>query len=336
MRKMVSNAGDFLAYAALRVVICVIQSTSLERCERWSSLLANVLHRWVGLRRELVRENLMRVFPDWTSEQIVLTSGAMWRHLFLLVSEIAHAPRKIHRTNWYDHYKIADRQLILKVLLGDRPKIGVTGHFGNFELAGYINGLFGLPSTTIARPLDNVYVHNFITQFRSLGGQHFLSKDSSAQQIQRLLEAGGTISLLADQDAGNRGCWVDFLGHPASCHKALALFTLSNQAPMIVFYNRRLDRPLQFEIVIAGVADPAVPAAHLESVQSLTQWYNDCLEVCIKKYPEQYWWLHRRWREPPARLKRASERANRIGCVSEVPSRKSDDNGTLTEEERAA
>lgn len=318
MRRMVSKIGDFIAYLALRIVVCVIQLTSLERCERWSVILANILHRWIGLRSDLVRENLQRVFPDWTASQATQTTDAMWRHLLLLVCEIAHAPRKIHRTNWYDHYKIDDRKQILKVLFDSRAKIVVTGHFGNFELAGYVNGLFGLPSTTLARPLDNLYVHHFITQFRSLGGQHFLSKDGSAVEIQRLLEAGGTIGLLADQDAGNRGCWVNFLGHPASCHKALALFTLSNQAPMMVCYNRRLNRPLTFEVVITGVADPLEPGDHLASVQNLTQWYNNCLEAAIRAYPDQYWWLHRRWREPPPRLKRASERAKRVEPETET------------------
>ncbi len=308
MRKLASKLIDFVAYGLLRVVICIIQLISLERCERCCELLAVVLHRWVGLRSKLVRENLERVFPNWTPLQSHQTTHAMWKHLLLMVCEIAHAPRKIHRTNWYEHYQVVDRKRILEVIIAPQAKIVVTGHFGNFELAGYINGLFGISSTTLARPLDNVYIHRFITKFRSRGGQHFLSKDGSAHEIQRLLENGGLLALLADQDAGNRGCWVKFLGHPASCHKALALFTLSNQAPMLVCYNRRLKRPLQFEFVVTGVADPLVGGPHLENVQSLTQWYNDRLETAIRRYPEQYWWLHRRWRDPPPRLKRASER----------------------------
>ena len=168
---------DYLAYIALRIVICSIQGSSIERCDRWSMILATFFHRMVGLRTVLVRENLQRVFPEWVATSIDATTSRMWHHLFLMVCEIAHAPRKIHRTNWYDFYSFDDRQLILKTVLDVRPKILVTGHFGNFELAGYVNGLFGLPSTTLARPLDNVFIHRFINDFRSLGGQHFLSKD---------------------------------------------------------------------------------------------------------------------------------------------------------------
>ncbi len=134
-----------------------------------------------------------------------------------------------------------------------------------------------------------------------MGGQHMLPKDGSAPAVQQILNEGGTLALLADQFAGAKGVWVDFLGHPTSCHKALALFVLSSRAPMVVCYNRRLKRPLQFEMAVTGIADPNVPGSHLESVAALTRWYNQCLEQAIRKAPEQYWWLHRRWREAPPR-----------------------------------
>jgi KDO2-lipid IV(A) lauroyltransferase len=302
MRKLV----DYVAYLAVRVCVCLVQASPIERCDRWSTLVGTFLHRWVGLRNGLVRENLERVFPQWDDRKIRETTHDMWRHLLLMFCEIAQAPRKIHRTNWYEYFTIGDRAVFLRVALDERPKIFVTGHFGNFELAGFINGLFGLPSTTLARTLDNRFIHDYLNNFRSRGGQHFLSKDHAANEVQKLLESGGTLGLLADQDAGVRGCWVRFLGHHASCHKALALFTLVNQAPMLVCYNRRLSRPLTFELGVCGLTDPAVPAEQLANVHALTQWYNDCLEQPIRKHPEQYWWLHRRWREPPARLRRES------------------------------
>jgi KDO2-lipid IV(A) lauroyltransferase len=216
--------------------------------------------------------------------------------------EVAHAPRKVHRENWYEHFEIPNRRRMLNVVLDHRPAVLVSGHYGNFELAGFLTGLFGLPSTTIARPLDNGFVHDYITQFRSLGGQHFLPKEGSSLPVQKLLSQGGKLALLADQHAGAKGCWVDFLGHPASCHKGLALFTLSSGAPMMVVSNTRMHEPLKFRLAVLGVADPELPGEHLSSVQSLTSWYNRCLEKIIRMFPEQYWWVHRRWKgQPPQR-----------------------------------
>jgi Kdo2-lipid IVA lauroyltransferase/acyltransferase len=291
---------DRCAYLLFRTIICIVQSTSVERCDRWCRLVARLLSRYLPLRRGLIQENLKRVFPDWDPGRAVEVQERMWHHLLLMGCEVAHAPRKIHRENWHEHFRIPNRQAMLQIVLDERPSVLVSGHYGNFELAGFLTGLFGLPSTTIARPLDNGFVHDYVTQFRSLGGQHYLPKEGSSLDVQKLLSKGGNLALLADQHAGPKGCWVDFLGHPASCHKGLALFTLSSGAPMIVVGNTRQGAPLQFELSVLGIADPNKKGEHLNSVATLTRWYNQCLEQIICRFPEQYWWVHRRWKgEPP-------------------------------------
>lgn len=292
---------DGLVYLAVRVVIALIQATSLENCQRIVRIAAYALAHWIPLRRRTIDENLTMVMPAISAIQLGKLRESMWEHLLLMICEIAHAPRKIHRTNWRDHFYLPHKNEMLGVLMGERPTILVTGHFGNFELAGFATGLFGIPSTTIARPLDNPYVHQYVNRFRSLGGQHLLDKTGSAAPVQEILAAGGALALLADQHAGPKGCWTEFLGQPASCHKALALFVLTSGAAMVVAYNRRLDRPLRFEMGTTGIVDPDSPGDHLASVKALTSWYNRCLERAIRPAPQQYWWVHRRWREPPAK-----------------------------------
>ena len=295
---------DFAVYLALRMLITIIQAVDMQRADRYCQLFASLFIRF-KIRSKLIHENLQRVFPAWQSPQIATTQHGMWLHLLRLICEIAQAPRKIHRTNWYEHFRIPNRPKLLSFIFDSRPKLIVTGHFGNFEIAGFLNGKFGLPSSTIARELDNAYLHDFIESFRSTGGQHFISKNSGAAKIQQVLDGGDTLVMLADQDAGKRGVWVDFLGHPASCHKALALFTLSSGAPMMVVCNRRLAQPLQFELQRIDSIDPDVQGdARLDSVEAVTRWYNGCLEQSIRENPSQYWWVHRRWREPPARLRK--------------------------------
>ncbi|MFN7732999.1 MAG: lysophospholipid acyltransferase family protein [Pirellula sp.] len=296
---------DRAVYLVFRAVIAAMQSISLERCQRISRVLAYWLTHILPIRRKLVAANLELVFPNWSPDHSLAVQQSMWEHLLLMVCEIAHAPRKVHRENYLDFFRIGDRRRMLSVILDHRPKVLVSGHFGNFELAGFVTGLFGISTTTIARPLDNGFIHDYLTQFRSLGGQHFLPKTGSATAIEALLQQGGALSLLADQYGGPKGCWVDFLGHPASCHKALALFTLSSGAPMMVCSNVRREAPLHFDLDVLGVADPQSPDCP-SSVQTMTRWYNECLESAIRSHPEQYWWVHRRWRgEPPRRNKPA-------------------------------
>lgn len=310
--------SDYCGYLALRCLLCFIQSVSLETCDRCCRLLAVLISDFTSLRRDPIDPNLELVYGSLQPQQKAILRRRMWHHLLLMVCEIAHAPRKIHRTNWREHFYLKHKNEMFQAIMTSRATVLVTGHFGNFEVAGYLVGLFGMPTTTIARPLDNPYVNDFITQFRSFGGHRILPKEGSSAAVQAVLDAGGALTLLADQHAGGKGCWVDFFGQPTSCHKALALFVLSARAPMIVNYTRRLGRPLQFEMGMTGIADPegldtAEVPEHLQSVTDLTSWYNQKLEQAIRLAPEQYWWLHRRWRGiPPAALKRLAARRREI------------------------
>jgi Kdo2-lipid IVA lauroyltransferase/acyltransferase len=311
---------DWIGYILLRGVVCLIHCASLERCDRVCRMLSVVLSDWLKIRRKIVDSNLQLAYGTLSKDQLSFLRRQMWHHLLLMICEIAHAPRKIHRTNWREHVYMPNKDAAVKYLLDDRPTVLVTGHYGNFEVAGFTTGLLGMHSSTVARPLDNPYVDEYVEEFRSSSGQHILPKEGSSTAIQELLESKGTLTILADQHAGNKGCWVDFFGHPTSCHKALALFVLSAKAPMLVSYARRLDRPLKFEVGMTGIADPALlesatPPDYLESVEELTKWYNLRLEEAIRLAPEQYWWLHRRWREVPAHIQKKLD-AKRLATVT--------------------
>jgi KDO2-lipid IV(A) lauroyltransferase len=298
---------DWLVYFVVRILICLVQALPIDRCHglarRLAVLMADVLH----LRERVVEENLRQAYPQWTSHERRAVTRRMWEHLFLMVCEVAHAPRKIHETNWRDFVTFVGARQLASALLDPRPVVLVSGHFGNFEMVGYISGLLGYATYSIARPLDNLYLQRFLGEFRGATGQFMLPKKGSAKQVQAVLDTGQTLALLGDQHAGRKGCWVDFFGKPTSCHKAVALLSLGSRAPLIVGYVRRLGRPMNFEMVVTGVADPADSRGMSLGVSELTQWYNLHLEQIIRIAPEQYWWLHRRWKQPPPRQVRAPQ-----------------------------
>ncbi len=295
---------DWCIYILIRIFICIVQTLSLETCQAVSHGLAWLATDVARLRYRVVADNLRHVYPHWTDRQLRSFIRRMWAHLFLMVAEIAHAHRKIHETSFRRFVQFANKPLLVRYLLDPRPTVLVTGHYGNFEVAGYVMGMFGFPSFTIARTLDNPFLDRFINRFRGSTGQYILPKQGCAPQVAAVLEAGGTLSLLGDQHAGEKGCWVEFLGRPASCHKAVALFTLSSGAPQLVCYVRRQKAPMHFEIGVVGVADPATWDSSLAGVKPLTRWYNQKMEEMILAAPEQYWWVHRRWKgQPPQRRK---------------------------------
>jgi KDO2-lipid IV(A) lauroyltransferase len=287
---------DYLVYLAVRVLFCVIQAMPLSWCERFATGLAAVLNDGLRFRHRVIRENLIHVFPDRSPAELDQISRGMWRHLVLMGCEIALAPRLIHAANWRRYFSIADRRRLVSVMLDQRPLVFVAGHFGNFELGGYLCGLLGAPTYSVARTLDNPFLHRFINEFRERSGQYILPKDGSSDLIAAALEQGKIMTLLGDQHAGDKGIWVDFLGRPASCHKALALFTLSSGAPMVVLASRRTDGPLQFAVDFGGAADPRDLPPELQSVRGLTEWYNQRIADQARGFPEQYWWVHKRWK----------------------------------------
>lgn len=289
--------AQFSGYVGVRLVICVVQALSIEACESAAELLAWLFADVIRLRRQLIDENLQLAFPAWSAAQRRAAARRMWKHLFLFVVEIAHTPRKIHETNWRDFVRLRNADHAVRMLLADRPVMLVTAHFGNFELAGYILGILGFPTYSVARTLDNPYLDQFVNRFRGLTGQFIVPKKGGYDQILHVLGSAGTMSFLADQYAGTKGCWINFFGRPASAHKAIALLALDNNAQVVVGSARRLTRPLEYELDIQAWLDPAAAPADLVGVRPLTQWYTQHLEAMIRKAPEQYWWLHRRWRD---------------------------------------
>jgi KDO2-lipid IV(A) lauroyltransferase len=301
------KALDFGVYVFVRVLIAAVQALPLGACEKGAEVLATLFGTVLGIRRRVVEDNLRQAFPNLTVQERMAMTWQMWRHLFLMLAEIAHTPRKIHETNWKEHSRIVNQELFVRTLLAGRPLVLISAHFGNFELGGYLMGLFGFPTYTVARALDNPYLDRFVNNFRGRTGQYMLAKKGTSEEIQRVLSHGGILTLLGDQHAGKKACWVDFFGRPASTHKAVALFSLGSGAPTMVSYARRLDRPLHYEVGPEAICDPRDPDFQLGSIPLLAQWYTDHLENLIRRSPEQYWWLHRRWKgEPPRRKRQAA------------------------------
>jgi KDO2-lipid IV(A) lauroyltransferase len=299
---------DFSVYVLVRLFIAFVQALPLSACDKGAGWFATFFMKVLRIRRDVVEENVRTAFPESSPAERERIAWLMWRHLFLMAAEIAHTPRKVHETNWREHSQIVNVELFVRTLLSGRPLVLISAHFGNFELGGYLMGLFGFPTYTVARRLDNRFLDRFVNDFRGRTGQYMLPKRGSREMIQAVLESGGILTLLGDQAAGEKACWVNFFGRPASTHKAVALFSLGNNAPTMVSYARRIGPPLHYEVGPEAICDPGSADFAYGSIPLLAQWYTDQLETLVRRSPEQYWWLHRRWKgQPPARKRRAAE-----------------------------
>jgi len=291
-------------YLAVRVALSLIQAVSIETCAVVTGWLAWLAADVLRIRGRVVAENLRIAFPQQTEHERQAVVRRMWAHLLLMVCESAQIQRKIHETNWRRYVDVEGKREWILVANKPGPKVCVTGHFGNFEALGHVCNFWGFRTYTVARTLDNPYLDRLVARFRESMGQKLLPKSDSAGQADEVLQTGGILALLGDQHAGRKGCVVDFLGRPASCHKALALFALLNRTPLLVATCTRTTRPMYFSIRMDDVIDPADNPPEFGSVEDLTQWYNDVLARRIRQQPDQYWWLHDRWKEVPATKRR--------------------------------
>jgi KDO2-lipid IV(A) lauroyltransferase len=300
MSRKRSPVGDYAVYLLARLFVCLVQALSPEAARSLASGLAWLVHRVDRRHRMVAFENLRQAFPGrYEDGELGQMVRAVYGHFCTLLVEIIQLPRRLHPGNWRRHLELGDGRRMVECLLSGRPLLLVTGHFGNWELGGYVLGLLGFTTHAIARELDNPYLDQFLRRFRESTGQKILAKKGDFDEIQALLAGGGVLATLADQDAGQRGLFVEFFGRPASTHKAVALLALEHSVPLVVIGVRKLGEPLQYRIVVEDFILPEEYAGRPDAVRALTQRFTAGIEHTVRAAPEQYFWLHRRWKHQP-------------------------------------
>src|SRR5581483_8585230 len=147
--------------------------------------------------------------------------------------------------------------------------------------------------------LDNRHLDAYLRRFRESTGQLLLDKSRDYPQMMAILERNGVLGTLADQDAGQRGLYVEFFGRPASTHKAIALMILEHKVPLMVVGARKVGEPLRYQVVSEDLILPEEYDGRPDAVREITQRFTTALERMVRTAPEQYFWLHRRWKHQP-------------------------------------
>lgn len=292
------SISNYIVYLLVRLMVCIVQAFSLEASETLGRWLAYIGCRVFRFRYRMVDENLRHAFPELDRSQRDALQLRMWNHLMLLLLETVHAERKIHMTNWKQYVKLSNVAPPLKAMYEGRPVLFVMAHLGNFEFAGYILGLIGIPPYSVARTLDNPYLDDYMGGFRRSTGQYIIPKDCAAAMLEEALRLGKTVAIIADQHAGMKGVWVQSFGREVSAYKAIPVLSRVFNAPMMLSSPiRKGDKMFHLSISVERVLEPQSPEASGMSVKDMTQWYNTIYEEMIRRTPEQYWWIHNRWKQ---------------------------------------
>jgi KDO2-lipid IV(A) lauroyltransferase len=297
-----SPLADYAAYLLVRIAVCVVQALSWPRALQLARGAARLAFRLDRRHRLVAIDNVRQAFGHLDAPAVDALVRASYVHFCTMLVEMMRLPRLLHRHNVADYIHDArpdDRERILALIRSGRPRLVLLGHFGNWEILSYATGLLGFRGSVLARRLDNPYLDRFLARFRGNTGLTLLDKRADYPRVLETLARGGGLGMVGDQDAGPRGLFVRFFGRPASTVKSIALLSLEYGAPILVLGAARVAHPMKYRMYFEDLILPEDYAGRPDATRAMTQRYTDALERMIRRHPEQYFWLHRRWKTPP-------------------------------------
>jgi KDO2-lipid IV(A) lauroyltransferase len=293
--------ADLGQYFALRLWALVIGCFPIETNLRTARVLGLVWWRLMKRHRDRAMENLRPALGDRYSEpqlrDIARRSFQHFAQVYLV--ELLMTPRLINRWSWPRHVELDELGPALRELLRDRGVLLLTPHFGNYELLGHTIAELGLPMTAIMRPLDNALITDYLVRTRKAGGVDLLFKKGAMQQAGEIVGRGEPLSFIADQDAGRKGVFADFFGRSASWYKSIGLLAMHQRVPMIVGCAARVGSGFRYRISAQRIIQPEEWDGRDNPLQWITGTFAAAMETIIRRHPEQYLWMHRRWKTQP-------------------------------------
>lgn len=290
----------YLIYLGVRLVFVVLQLFPLE----WNLHTARVLARcwrWIMPRHyRRAKDHIRGAFGDGMPPQEVdRIARECLECAVMFTIEAVCLPRLINPRSWPRYVQLANLEEMVSVLLSGRGAVLVTGHYGSFELAGHLLACLGFDVIAVMRPLDNKHLNDYIVRSRRTHGLRLLDKRGAAAEAEQSLDDGFLVGFIGDQDAGSKGMFVDFFGRPASTYKSIGLLAMSKEIPIIVGYARRLGHSARYEVGVKRIIRPEEWSTQPDPLRWLTQEYTSAIEAFVRDAPEQYLWIHRRWKSSP-------------------------------------
>jgi len=300
MPKQRNDLIDRLQYLGLRLVAMVMHWFPVDLNLNSARLFGAIWDHFDKKHHNRAMANLERCFPAMSDAQRHRLARQSVQHMFMLAVEVLHTTRLVRVDTWRKYVDIDNFQETLGLLMNnEKGLIMLTGHYGNWEILGYVLATLGFESTAVARPLDNKYVSDWLLGVRERQGQKIVGKKGATAEITGLLAGGGVVGFVADQNAGSKGIFVDFFGRKASTYKSIGLLAMQYEVPVIVGYARRLNGRFHFRLATQDIIFPGDWKSQPDPLYYITQRYTKAIEDFVRTDPSQYLWLHRRWRSRP-------------------------------------
>jgi KDO2-lipid IV(A) lauroyltransferase len=294
---------DRLAYAALRVAVGTLGALPLRaalRVAEGAALVAYAVdrpHRRIGMR------NLGFAFPERSLADRRRILRASFLNLGRMVAELARLPRcsgdELRAMVQFDD-EATWRGMVERAR--DTGALILAGHFGNWELLVYAHGMRGFPVSMVHRTIANPLVDRWMNALRARAGTRLVRKARAATGVLRALHQHELLVLPFDQNSTRGlGVFVDFFGIPASTNAGIARLALRTGAPIVPAFIVREGRAARHRVYVLPAMHAERSRGDLEAdVVRVTQQLSNVFESMVRQHPEQWLWVHKRWKTRPS------------------------------------
>ncbi len=243
--------------------------------------------------------NLRLAFPDWTDAERRRTVRRMVRNLGWMAGEFSQFPKytkdsiaSIVRLDGFENLAAAQNR--------GKGVLFLTGHMGAWEVQAAAHALYGHPFHFSVRPIDNPRVDALINHYRCLSGNRPVSKKQSARALLKILREGGTVGILVDQNTAlDEGVFVDFFGIPACTTTGLARIALHSDAAVLPVYTYWDSTSRKYRLRFEPALELVRTGDHERDIRENTARFTRVIENYARRHPDQWLWVHRRWKTRP-------------------------------------
>lgn len=266
---------------------------------RAGEFLGEIMFWLMKRRRSIGYKNLNIAFgDDLSSEEKRQILRANFRNLGKSLAEVLHFP-KMSTGYLQQKVRIEGQENYLAAKAKGQGVIFLTAHFGNWEISSHAQSAAGYPLSIVVRPLDNHYLNSIVEKLRTLHGNKILPRGNGLKRMITALKNKETLGILMDQNTSrSKGLFIDFFGEPACTVPVIALLALRYRVPVIPGFIIRtgFDTHTLYlgpEVEIQRTGDTQ------KDIAENTRHFNTIIEQFVRQYPDQWFWIHNRWKTRP-------------------------------------
>ncbi|MFH1038313.1 MAG: lysophospholipid acyltransferase family protein [PVC group bacterium] len=292
--RYVTEFRRYLAYLIALALFRMARHLTWETIVSWGRSLGRFAFRRVKYGRKLTLNNLTRVFGDeMTEEEIERIAERVYENMGVTALEFPRMPSMTDR-EFFEvvDYDPEDEALLRELLEQGKGSVYAGAHMGNWEMLADLGARLGLTMSVLYKPSTNPYLNRLWSRMR--GRNKLIDINKNLALVTRRLKENEGICLLFDENARSRGIKLPFFGRPASMYKGPAFFALRTGAPIVcVYFIRQED--FRHRFIIERVIWPKRTGNLEEDIITILMELNESLETMIRKYPDQWNWIYKRW-----------------------------------------